>query len=325
MTYPSLALRTVPPDLACNPLPPGEREIRCAASASVNQRKVHPLPLCERAGRRGFSNAQPRVRGWKKIAPFAFAVLASIVFSAWAPKPPHVGIRSIGIIAAVGDTCMFEHATDKPFEWIGPPEASFLEISDWGIDDAATKAITAILLPRYHVQSIAIEHQYFDTWTWDSLSRRIRELPVPETPVDAYLLILRDWRGDEIGNSDHQLGGLGFYRRDFGGGRQRYGAFASFRLVVMEPDHGGIIASRAALLPNGHLPWMAVSPALWPRTQNDLTDAQRRTLQSDFLKLIDASLPIALQRLGLRTDGEEPARQFPRPLQGERIRERGPS
>ena len=103
---------------------------------------------------------------------------------------------------------------------------------------------------------------------------------MPETPVDAYLLILRDWRGDEIGDSDHQLGGLGFYRRDLRGGRQRYGVFASFRLVLMEPDHGGIIASRMTSLPNGHLPWMAVSPALWPRTQNYLTGVQREQLQS---------------------------------------------
>ena len=84
--------------------------------------------------------------------------------------------------------------TASRFEWISPPQASFLEISDWGIDDTVTAEITKLLSARYKVQSIAIEHQDFDTWTYDTLSRRIRELPVPETPIDAYLLILRDWR-----------------------------------------------------------------------------------------------------------------------------------
>jgi len=196
---------------------------------------------------------------------------------------------------------MFERVTNRPFEWIGPPKAGFLEISDWGIDDEVTKAVTATLAPAYSVQAIAIEHQDFDTWTYQSLSRRIRELPVPETPVDAYLLILRDWRADDIGRSNHQVGGLGLYRRDFTHGRARYGLFASYRLVLMEPDQGHIIASRAALLPNGQLPWMRASPTLWPRTQNDLTDAQDKTLHAEFLALIGESLSATLRQLGLAT------------------------
>ena len=231
---------------------------------------------------------------------YIFAVLAGFLLSAWTPKPLHVGINSIGIIAALGDTCMFERVTDAPFQWIRPPKANFLEISDWGIDDELTKAVEVALAPRYLVQSTAIEHQGFDTWTNATLSRRIRELPVPETPVDAYLLILRDWRGDDIGNSDHQLAGLGLYRRDQPSGRTRYGVFASYRLILMEWNRGRILASRAALLPSGRLPWTAASSALWPRTQNDLSDAQRDTMHRAFLKLIDTTLPATLSKLGLQ-------------------------
>jgi hypothetical protein len=231
----------------------------------------------------------------------AVAVLACVALCAWAPKQSHVDVRSIGIIAAVGETCMFERVTDRPFEWIGPPDTSFLDISDWGIDDEVTKSVEAVLAPDYRVQSIVIEPQGFDTWTNGSLARRIRELPVPETQVDAYLLILRDWRGDDIDNSDHQLAGLGIYRRDRARGRTRYGVFASYRLILMEPNRGGILASRAALLPRDRLPWLPVSATLWPRTQNELSEAQRRALQIDFLKLIDATLPVTLLTLGLRS------------------------
>src|SRR5207248_9134863 len=161
------------------------------------------------------------------------------------PKPLQVQIRSIGIIAAVGDTCMFERVSDEPFEWLGPPQASFLEISDWGIDNDVTKAIVAALGPTYRTQSIAIEHQGFDTWTYASLTRDIRELPAPETPVDAYLLVLRDWRDDAIGGSIHRLGGFGLYRRDLHARHERYGVFAAYRLLLLLPESGRLLFSRA--------------------------------------------------------------------------------
>jgi hypothetical protein len=194
---------------------------------------------------------------------------------------------------------MFEHVADAAFQWIAPPRASFLEISDWGIDDFVTRDLANLLGPRVRLQSIQFSQQDFDTWTYASLARNIRELPLPETPVDAYLLVLRDWRGDEIGNTGHQVGGLGLYRRDLHGGGERFGVFASYRLLLADPDTGGVIAEAAALLPNGRLPWLPEPRSLWPRTQNDLTPAQRDTLRSDFAKLIDETLPPTLKRLGL--------------------------
>ncbi|HEY2445637.1 MAG TPA: hypothetical protein VGI20_07870 [Rhizomicrobium sp.] len=215
------------------------------------------------------------------------------------PAPSLAHIKSIGIIAAIGDTCMFERVPDSRFEWIAPPDASFLEISDWNLDDEVAAEVTDVLTQHYTVQDIAIEHQDFDTWTWDTLRRDIRELPVPVVPVDAYLLVLRDWRADEIGRTDHQLGGLGLYRRDLGAGKERLGVFASYRVVLMDAENGNILASQPALMPGNKLPWLPAAPSLWPRTQNDLTDAQRRELQTGFLKLVDETLAPALQRMGL--------------------------
>lgn len=223
-----------------------------------------------------------------------------MALGAVAPAPAQTHIHSLGLIIALGDTCMFERVPDSRFEWIAPPEASFLEISDWGIDEHVTNAITKSLATHYRVQAIEIEHQDFDTWKYESLARHIRELPIPEKPVDAYLVVLRDWQGDAIGGSDHQLGGLGLYRRDLPHGGEQLGAFASYRLVLADPDSGEAIASRAATLPDGRLPWLSASPALWPHTPNDLADAQRGTLRSDFIKLIDETLPRTLREIGLK-------------------------
>lgn len=228
------------------------------------------------------------------------AAFFTLVLGGAGAPPEHRAIRSIGIIAALGDTCMFEHVRDGNFAWIAPPQASFLEISDWGIDDAVTSRIATLLGADVAVQPIAIAHQDFDTWSDASIGRHIRELPIPETPVDAYLLVLRDWRPDAIGGSDDALGGLGLYRRDFNQGRERLGVFASWRLVLADPDRGGIIASVPALLPKGRLPWLPAPRTLWPRTQNDISEIERRQLRSNFLQLIDRSLPGTLEKIGLQ-------------------------
>jgi hypothetical protein len=246
----------------------------------------------------GLTGALTRVRG--HVFYLIVLVIISIVLCGAPAGAAPQSIKSIGLITALGDTCMFERVPNSPFEWIAPPEASFLEISDWGIDEHVAHAIAKSLGAHYRVQAIDIEHQDFDTWTYESLARHIRELPIPEKPVDAYLVVLRDWQGDAIGGSDHQLGGLGVYRRDFPHGEERLGVFASWRLVLSDPDSGEAIVTRAATLPDGHVPWLSASPALWPRTQNDLTDAQRHELRSDFVKLIDETLPRALTQIGLR-------------------------
>jgi hypothetical protein len=199
------------------------------------------------------------------------------------------------VIAALGASCMFERVPEADFDWIAPAGAGFLEISDWGIDDEVSNTIAKRLEPRYKVRSIVIEHQDFEAWTYASLAKRIRELPIPEVPVDAYLLVLRDWRRDSIGNTDNLVGGLGLYRR--GGGR-RLGAFASYRLVLLDAGNGNLIASRPAVLADGRLPWVPMPAALWPRTPNDLTNAQRRALRTDFIDLINATLPRALEQIG---------------------------
>jgi hypothetical protein len=226
---------------------------------------------------------------------------AALLLSAWGPKAPPAHIRSIGIIAALGDTCMFEQIPDTRFDWLLPPKAKFLEITDWGIDDEIIRSIDNLLGPHYKMQTIAIEHQDFDSWTYDSIGRHIRELPIPETPVDAYLLVLRDWRHDAIGGTNHQVGGLGFYRRDRDGHAGRFGVFASYRLVLVDADSGRLIASRPANIPHDRLPWLTTGASVWPRTPNDLTPAGKTELLADFNRLIAETLPTTLGSLGLVT------------------------
>ncbi len=231
------------------------------------------------------------------LAGFALiALCAANAYTGTVPGPERAKIKSIGIIAAIGDTCMFVRVRSGLLDAIRPPAASFLEISDWGLDERVSDLVTKILGKRLQVQTIAFEHQEFDTWTYAQLARHIRELPEPETPVDTYLLILREWRGDSIGGGASELAGLGLYRRD-NGSVHRMGAFAAYRLVLLDADDGSLIATREAVTASGRLPWLAAERTLWPPTQNDLSPAQRAMLQADFVRLIDQSLPRALDEL----------------------------
>jgi hypothetical protein len=212
------------------------------------------------------------------------------------PPPERAQIKSIGIIAAIGDTCMFERIHRGLADAVNPPQASFLEISDWGLDDHVAQLTSTLLGKRLQMQTITFEHQDFDTWTYARLARHIRELPEPETPIDAYLLILRDWRADEIGHSDSELAGMGVYQSD-GGPAFRLGVFAAYRLVLLDARDGSLMATRSALSPSGKLPWMPAQRLLWPHTQNDLSPAQGTMLQADFTRLIDQSLPRTLEQV----------------------------
>jgi hypothetical protein len=213
--------------------------------------------------------------------------------------PARAGVKTVGIISALGNTFMFEDASPSAFDWLRPAKADFLEISDWGVDDLVTQTIAKAVAKHFAVKPVTFEPADFNTWTYDDLAHRIRDFEDPDPDIDAYLVIVRDWRGDAIGASGHRFAGLGLYRRDPGAGKSLLSVFASYRIVILDAHDDHVIASRAALLPDGTLPRVAADASLWPKTQNDLTDAQRAILQSDIRKLIAASLPPTLQRMKL--------------------------
>jgi hypothetical protein len=207
-------------------------------------------------------------------------------------------IKTVAVISALGNTFLFERVPAKDFEWLGPPDSHFLETSDWALDPSVTRAVTAALAKRFTVKPIVFRPADFSTWDYSNLKNAALNLN-GDPAIDAYVLILRDWRPDEIGYSVHWLGGLGFYRKDRPSGHPKLGVFASYRIVVVDALTGDTIASRAALLPNNAQPWLPEDAALWPKTPNDLTDVQRTALSAAETKLIDATLLPTLSAMRL--------------------------
>jgi hypothetical protein len=210
----------------------------------------------------------------------------------------HRTIKTVAVISALGHTFLFERVPSNDFEWLGPPDSHFLEISDWAIDPAAARTVTAALAKRFTVKPIVFRPADFSTWDYANLKSAALNLN-GDPAIDAYVLILRDWRPDEIGYGVHGLGGLGLYRKDRARGHPKLGVFASYRIVVVDALTGDTIASRAALLPNNALPWLPEDASLWPKTPNALTDTQRAALAVAETKLIDATLQRTLVQMNL--------------------------
>lgn len=204
-------------------------------------------------------------------------------------------IKTVAVIPALGNTFAFQHPPQGKFAWLHPPDSHFLEISDWSLDPMIAKVVTAALAKRFTVKPVVFRPADFSTWDYSNLKHASLDLN-GDPAIDAYVFILRDWRPDEIDYSGHALGGLGLYRNDR---PTKVGVFASYRIVVVDALTGDTIASRAALLPSGRLPWLPVSAALWPVTPNALTDAQRATLDAAETKLIDGTLLRTLLQMNL--------------------------
>jgi hypothetical protein len=214
-------------------------------------------------------------------------------------SPPDLArIRTVAIISAVGESFAFEHVHPSAFEWFAPPDTRYLEISDWKIDDDVTREVTSLLPKRVTVKKVFFERADFGTWNYAILRQNIFKLN-GDPGIDAYILILRDWHYDAIGHSVHDLQGLGLYRRDATSGDGPEGIYASYRIVVMDANTGAIFASREADMPDGSLPWIRTAPSLWPKTPNDLTDAQQKSLSDDVALLIGKTLPRTLAGMKL--------------------------
>lgn len=234
-----------------------------------------------------------------RAAAAAGFVLAAILLGAAGPRlaPEQLRhIRTVAVISALGNSFQFERVPDTPFEWLHPPDSHFLETSDWGIDPLVEKMLTENLAKRFKVETIAYKPAEFATWNAELLRRAALDLN-GDPGIDAYVVVLRDWRRDEIGESVHRLGGLGLYSRD--GRKPKYGIYACYRVVVVDALTGAILASRAAVMPDGALPWLPADAALWPKTPNDLSEAQRSMLAADEKKLIGATLLRTLIQMNL--------------------------
>lgn len=238
----------------------------------------------------------------RQIAAAIGIILAAFGLGAAGPYSGRLGadelrhIKTVAVVSAVGHSFLFQHVQNHPWEWLGPPDSHFLETSDWALDPLITRETTAALSKQFAVKQIVFEPANFSNLDFAQIRRAALDLNA-DPAIDAYVLILRDWRVDEIGYSVHALGGLGLYRRD--GAHPKFGLFASYRVVVVDAITGDTIASRPAVTRAGKLPFLPVDSSLWPKTQNDLTDAQRATLRADETRLIQATLLRTLEQLGL--------------------------
>src|SRR5208337_2467011 len=89
--------------------------------------------------RRTVRHAQRSAMIARKIAAAAAALLAAAALAAAGPYTTRLSpqdlhhIKTVAVIPVLGNSFLFRHVKNSPFEWLGPPDSHFLEISDWGL------------------------------------------------------------------------------------------------------------------------------------------------------------------------------------------------
>ncbi len=238
----------------------------------------------------------------RRFATAISAVLAALMLCGAGPYTTRLStqdlrhVRTVAVIAALGATFEFQHVSDKPYEWTGPPDSHFLEVSDWDLDARIEREVTGALAARFAIKPVAFVSANFSSWNDRLLKNAALDLNA-DPAIDAYVLILRDRCPDTIGYSVHELSGLGLYRRD--GKHPTLGIFACYRIVVVDALTGDTIASHAAKTAADGLPSVSAGASVWPKTPNDLSDAQRASLINVETRLIDATILRTLQQMNL--------------------------
>ena len=239
---------------------------------------------------------------------FWIAALLLLAGCAGQPAPPQnlAAIKTVGVISLLGDQFTVSNAGWTPLG----NDTSVGAVPGWNIDQRIANDVAALLGQRFSVSPMTYDPASFGRGIVVDYGRVLVSLP------DGSKRTLHQVLGAQSGQLDAVLlvtpagaqTGSGFVARGLGLLRsrsffQRTDVHALYRVTVVRTRDDTVIADTyAPALPDcGDLagPCRAVSPTLWSDDFARLTPAQIQTLQNTVEPLIDASLPVALQRLGL--------------------------
>ena len=230
-----------------------------------------------------------------------------------APEPKTSGIKTIGIVSAMGDTVVYQRVGAVPSH----SETTSGDTSSWQLDDFVTNAIKAKLSARYTIVSIDADRAALrrprktdDALAFEpgpSVAQRLRAALKPGTPpVDAYLVVAAETAKDFIGPTPQRLTGLAIYRRA-GSGLQIYAVCDiylidahSFRII----DTASLRLERDRMFGGGletvERPYRPLSKTLARETRwDEFSDAQRKLIAAAFQNLLLDSLDFTLKDMKL--------------------------
>jgi hypothetical protein len=238
------------------------------------------------------------------------ALLLAVTSCAAPPEPKTAGIKTIGIVSAIGDTVAYQRVGAVPSH----SETTSGDASAWQLDDFVTGLIKAKLSSTYTIVPIEVDHPALNgkrdgiTASVDSpIAPRLQTALKPGTPpVDAYLVVSVASAKDFIGPTTSRLTGLAIYRRA-GSGLQIYAVCDlalidahSFRTI----DAASLRLERDRMF-GGSLetierPYRRLDKSLARDTSWDqFTEAQQKLIKTAFQGLLRDSLDFTLKDMKL--------------------------
>jgi hypothetical protein len=225
-----------------------------------------------------------------------------LVLSACVGVAPSVeGVRTIGIVSAIGDKFYLRKVGLTVFG----NESQEMAIDAWGIDDLMTARIRAVLAARFDVRPVTYRRAVFAAFP-DHTSILAQQFhsdvvraEVSQQGLDAYLVVLKSER--QFSQTNQILEGLGmvesglfekyaymhaYYEIDFVDGREYRTKSRTISIIPGQHQFGDIMGS----------PYRKVDTAWWPSTRDA---ASNQRLKGAIVELIDQSLPDTLQRMQL--------------------------
>jgi hypothetical protein len=234
------------------------------------------------------------------LALFVLLILAACV----GVMPKVEGIRTIGIVSAIGDKFYLRKVGFTVFG----NESQDFAIDSWGIDDIMTAKLRAALSPRFDVRPLTYRRAAFVNLQ-NMLALGVEQLRVDTVRaevsphgLDAYLIVNKGI--GQFGQTNQYLRGLGMVEGPSAFDYNNSYVHAYYSLSVVDghawtlssPTFGSLPGGQGLFGPRLQGVNRQVDKTWWPAS---LDAAPNQRLKTVVVELIDQSLPGTLQKMQL--------------------------
>lgn len=225
-------------------------------------------------------------------------------------------IKTIGVASIVGDVMFYTRVGITIFD----TDKTAGDTSAWGIDEGVIQTLKTRLNGQYNIVPVAIDRAAaVNTKANKGLAAQevvYNAITPPDTPVDAYLILVPTRSGDFIGKSRYSLFGLGIYRSVgygiqvyaacdlylidakskalIGGGQLGFTVDKVSAVDFLKPENLGA-AMRGAELAHRRVPDKLAQAKDWPA----FTPEQLEQVKAGITSLLNDSLDYPLKGMGL--------------------------
>ena len=235
----------------------------------------------------------------RALALFALLLLGACAGTFAGVPPKTEGIRSGGVISAIGDK-FYVHKVGLT---VFGNDAKEFPAESWGIDEAVVGKTRALLSRRFDLRPVTYQRAAFAAATsnsWNAIGDLVRNQVSPQG-LDAYVVITKG--GSMYGRTNQALHGIGLVQGGGVVGRDYYWIHALYEINVIDGHEFrslgrsfGSLAEEPPLTNMIRGPNREVEASWWPAS---LEAGSNPKLKGGVIDLIDQSLPNTLQRMQL--------------------------